>query len=191
MEPMTRPRRARAGIGLGVGAMLVGGIGLAACMGIDEETQTMVTTTQLLLRSDAFEEGGNIPSRYSCDGENVNPPMEWSGVPSGTQAFALIVHDPDAGGFIHWVLADIPGDSTSLGEGRGDSVGVPGRNDFGNSGWGGPCPPSGEHRYVFNLYALSEPLRIAGTPPASAVLRAMQGRVLGEAQLMGVYTRTR
>ena len=189
---MTRPHRARWRVGLGVGAMLVGGIGLSGCIGKDgEENQTMVTTTHLALRSDAFEEGGAIPSRYSCDGDDISPHVEWSGAPRGTQAFALIVHDPDAGGFIHWVLADIPGDSTSVGEGRADTVGVAGRNDFGRAGWGGPCPPSGEHRYVFNLYALSEPLGIAGTPPASAVLRAMQGRVLGEAQLIGVYARNR
>jgi Raf kinase inhibitor-like YbhB/YbcL family protein len=189
---MTRPHRASMRIGLGMGAMLVGGIGLAACMGKDvEENQTMVTTTQMALRSEAFEDGGEIPSRYTCDGDDVSPPLEWSGAPRGTQAFALIAHDPDAGGYIHWVLADIPGEATSVGEGRGDTMGVAGRNDFGRAGWGGPCPPSGEHRYVFNLYALSEPLRIAGTPPASAVLRAMQGKVLGEAQLMGVYTRNR
>jgi Raf kinase inhibitor-like YbhB/YbcL family protein len=188
---MSRPRRASARTVLGVGAMLVGGIGLAACIGMDEESQTMVTTTQLALRSDAFEEGGEIPSRYSCDGEGMSPPIEWSGAPSGTKAFALVVHDPDAGGFIHWVLADIPAESTSLGEGRGDQVGVPGRNDFGNAGWGGPCPPSGEHRYIFTLYALAEPLRIAGAPSAMSVLRAMQGRVLADAQLTGVYTRNR
>jgi Raf kinase inhibitor-like YbhB/YbcL family protein len=184
---MNRPRPGTARIRLAVGAMLVGSIGLGAC----EEGQSMTITTQMALRSEAFEAGGPIPSRYTCDGEDVSPPLEWTGAPSDTKAFALIVHDPDAGGFIHWVLADIPGDLTSLGEGRGDTEGVPGRNDFGGTGWGGPCPPSGEHRYVFNLYALSSPLRVAGTPPASTVLNAMKGRVLGEAQLLAKYSRNR
>ena len=184
---MNPPRRAIARLGLGVGAVLVGGIGLGAC----EEGQTMTITTQMALRSEAFEAGAAIPSRYTCDGDDISPPLEWTGAPSGTQAFTLIVHDPDAGGFIHWVLADIPGDATSLSEGRADTEGVPGRNDYGGVGWGGPCPPSGEHRYIFNLYALSSPLRIAGVPPASAVLNAMKGRVLGEAQLIGMYSRGR
>jgi hypothetical protein len=187
MKPMNWPRPALARIGLAVGAMFVGGIGLWAC----EEGQTMTITTQMALHSDAFEAGGAIPSRHTCDGEDVSPPLTWTGAPTGARAFALIVHDPDAGGFIHWVLADIPGELTSLGEGRGDTEGVPGRNDYGGQGWGGPCPPSGEHRYVFNIYALSSPLRLAGVPPASAVLNAMKGRVLGEAQLIATYSRNR
>ena len=168
-------------------AMLVGGIGLGAC----EEGKTVTITTQMALRSEAFEAGGAIPSRHTCDGEDISPPLEWTGAPNATKAFALLVHDPDAGGFIHWVIADIPGDATSLGEGRGDTEAVPGRNDYGGIGWGGPCPPSGEHRYVFNLYALSSPLHIAGNPPASAVLNAMKGRVLGEAQLVATYSPAR
>jgi Raf kinase inhibitor-like YbhB/YbcL family protein len=184
---MNRPRPAIARIGLVMGTVLVGGIGLGAC----EEGQTMTITTQMALRSDAFEAGGSIPSRHTCDGEDVSPPLEWTGAPNGTKAFALVVHDPDAGGFIHWVLADIPGDATSLGEGRADTEAVAGRNDYGQAGWGGPCPPSGEHRYVFNLYALSSPLRMAGIPPASAVLNAMKGRVLGEAQMIATYSRNR
>lgn len=141
------------------------------------------------LRSEAFGDGEAIPSVHSCDGEDRSPPVAWENAPEGTAAFALIVDDPDARGFIHWVLADIPGDTSELAEGEGDSVGVPGRNDFGRIGWGGPCPPSGEHRYVFRLYALSAPLELTGTVDAAAVRAAFGDRVLAEAQLTGVYRR--
>ena len=141
------------------------------------------------LTSAAFDDGGPIPARYTCDAEDVSPPLRWSGAPDGTTGFALIVDDPDARGFVHWVLADIPGDVTELGEGEGDSVGTPGVNDFGRSGWGGPCPPRGEHRYVFTLYALSEPLGLGSGASADAVRRALEGRVLGEATLATRDTR--
>jgi Raf kinase inhibitor-like YbhB/YbcL family protein len=143
------------------------------------------------LRSSAFEEGGSIPRQYTCDGGDTSPPLEWDDVPGGTGAFALIVYDPDARGWIHWVLVDIPGDVRELGEGAGDSVGTPGRNDFGRTGWGGPCPPSGEHRYAFTLYALAAPLGLGDAPSAVAVRAAVGGRSLAEARLTGVYARSR
>lgn len=142
------------------------------------------------IRSEAFGEGEAIPSVHTCDGEDRSPPLAWQDAPEGTAAFALIVDDPDARGFIHWVLADIPGEVTSLAEGEGDSIGVPGRNDFGRTGWGGPCPPA-EHRYVFTLYALSAPLGLAGTVDAVAVRGALGDRVLAEATLTGTYRRGR
>lgn len=141
------------------------------------------------LTSPAFDEGGAIPREHTCDGDDRSPPLTWDGAPEGTAAFALIVEDPDAGGFIHWVLIDIPGDTADLPDGEADSIGTPGRNDFGRAGWGGPCPPSGEHRYRFTLYALSEELSLPGTTDAASVRAALEGRVLAEAQLTGVYER--
>lgn len=151
----------------------------------------MPTDGDITLSSSAFGEGGSIPTRYSCDGDDVSPPLEWSGAPDGTAAYALIVDDPDARGFVHWVVADIPGETTSIEEGASGSggIGVEGRNGFGRTGWGGPCPPSGTHRYAFTLYALSEPLAVAGTPDADGVRAAFGDRLLGETRLTAGYTR--
>jgi Raf kinase inhibitor-like YbhB/YbcL family protein len=151
----------------------------------------MTTTTSLSLRSSAFEDGGTIPSRYTCDGENVSPGLAWEDPPDGTAALVLIVDDPDAGGFAHWILTDIPQDLGELPEGQGDAIGAPGRNDFGRTGWGGPCPPSGEHRYVFNLYAVSEQLSLGSGVDADAVRGAMEGKILAQGTLTGRYTRQR
>ena len=143
------------------------------------------------LTSPAFEEGGPIPLLHTCDGEDVSPPLAWDEVPDGTAAFVLVTDDPDAGGFLHWLLTDIPGDARELPEGAGDAIGMPGRNDFGRTGWGGPCPPSGQHRYIFTLYALSEPITVDGDASADQVREAIAHRVVGEARLTGVYERSR
>ena len=167
-------------------------LALAACV---QPSATEIATDAareedgMELRSEAFAEGEAIPSAHTCDGGDTSPPLSWEEAPEGTAAFALIVDDPDARGFVHWVLTDIPGDQTGLPAGEGDSIGVPGRNDFGRIGWGGPCPPSGEHRYVFTLVALSAPLGLAGTVDADAVRTAMATSALGEAKLTGVYRR--
>lgn len=160
---------------------------IAACGGGPAETQVEDSTMQL--RSPAFEPGGRIPARYTCDGEDVSPPLEWSEAPEGTGAFALIVEDPDARGFVHWLLSDIPADVTELPEGEGDTIGTPGVNDFGRIGWGGPCPPRGEHRYVFTLYALAEPLGLASGTSADAFRSALDEVVLDDTTLIGVYAR--
>lgn len=141
------------------------------------------------LTSPAFGAGQAIPTQHTCDGSDVSPPLAWDGVPAGVDSFALIVTDPDAGGFVHWVLTDIPGDLRELPEGQGDAIGVPGRNDFGRSGWGGPCPPSGEHRYVFELLAVSQPLRQGGNATADRVRSIAAGATLARGELTGVYTR--
>jgi Raf kinase inhibitor-like YbhB/YbcL family protein len=143
------------------------------------------------LTSSAFDDGGRIPARATCDGENLSPPLAWSEVPDGAAAFVLLVEDPDAGGFIHWQLTDIPGDARELPEGAGDAIGMPGRNDFGLTGWGGPCPPSGEHRYVFTLYALSEPVQIDADATADQVREAIAPRQIGQGRLTGMYSRKR
>src|SRR5688500_7335695 len=145
--------------------------------------------TGMRLSSEAFDEGAAIPSDHTCDGPDMSPPLAWSDVPDGTAAFALIVDDPDARGFVHWVLTDIPGDRREVAAGEGDGVGLPGSNDFGRTGWAGPCPPSGEHRYVFTLYALDAPLELGQGASADQVRGALADRSRAEAQLTGIYTR--
>lgn len=143
------------------------------------------------LTSSAFDDEGAIPEEYTCDGGNVSPPLEWTDVPDGVRAFALIVTDPDAEGFVHWVLSNIPHDIRQLAAGEGDAVGGPEANDFDDEGWGGPCPPSGTHRYVFTLYALSAPLEHGSGIrfDAEAARRAMDGKVLATGTLAGTYER--
>lgn len=146
--------------------------------------------TALSLRSGAFADGGSIPRRHSCDGPDVSPALDWAGAPEGTVAFALIVDDPDARGFVHWLAFDIPGEQASLAEGASGGGGfAEGRNDFGRPGWGGPCPPSGTHRYVFELFALDRAFGLTGTPTAGDVRRAMAGHILGSGILVGTYRR--
>lgn len=146
------------------------------------------------LTSGAFAPGADIPRKYTCDGEDVSPPLEWADAPDDTAALAVIVDDPDARGWVHWVVFDMDGtQSGGLPEGYSASPDAPsqGTNDFDRIGWGGPCPPSGTHRYRFTLYALEAPLEIPGAPTADEVRAAMQGRVLGQAELVANYTRQR
>ena len=149
-----------------------------------------MTATTFTLNSPAFADGGSIPRRHACDGQDLSPPLAWSGAPAGTVAFALVVDDPDARGFVHWVVTAIAGDSSGLPEGV-PAAGPPaqGRNDFGRRGWGGPCPPSGTHRYVFTLYALAQAPALPSLPTAVDLRRAIAGHVLGEARLTGTYRR--
>jgi Raf kinase inhibitor-like YbhB/YbcL family protein len=139
------------------------------------------------LSSAAFEEGGSIPSRFTCDGDDIAPPLAWTGTPDGTAAFALIVDDPDARGWVHWVVADIAPDKVSSSEGA--SPGTDGRNDFGRIGWGGPCPPSGTHRYVFEIFALSAPLELSAGFSADDLRAAVDGKLLGSGRLSATYPR--
>lgn len=151
------------------------------------------------LTSGAFEEGGRIPTRFTCDGPDVSPALAWSDAPADTKALALICDDPDAprGTWVHWVLYDVPVGITTLPEGVPAEEVLPdlgrakqGRNDFGRIGYGGPCPPPGKpHRYFFKLYALDAALRLEAGATKADVERAMQGHVLGNAQLMGTYGR--
>ena len=120
------------------------------------------------------------------------PPLEWRGAPDGAISLALIVDDPDARGFIHWVAFDLVASLTGgLTEGVSSSPDAPpqGVNDFGQVGWGGPCPPSGTHRYRFRLYALDAALGLTGTPKATDLRAAMEGHIVGEAELVGTYRR--
>lgn len=163
-------------------------VALGACAsGVTPSPSAGLAT--LALRSPAFADGATIPVQYTCDGDDVSPPLAWEGVPDGVAAFALIVQDPDAGGFVHWVLTDIPEDLGGLPEGQGDAIGAPAATSFGRPGWGGPCPPSGEHHYVFTLLALSTPLSVDASATADEVRAAANGVLLGRGELTGVYAR--
>jgi hypothetical protein len=144
------------------------------------------------LNSSAFRNGGVIPATFTCDGEDVSPPLDWLHPPDRTTSFALILIDPDApnGTFTHWVLWDIPAPTRGLE--RGYAAGTAGRNDFQGAGYGGPCPPAnhGDHRYFFRLYALDiGSLGLAAGTRRDEVEEAMRGHILGQAELMGRYKR--
>lgn len=152
---------------------------------------------EIKIKSTAFEEGGLIPKKYTCDGIDVSPPLAWTSVPEGTKSFALICDDPDAptrGTWIHWVIFNIPADTRELSEdippqktlANGAKQGI---NDFRKIGYGGPCPPSGTHRYYFYLYALDTEIRLEGGAIKEQLLKAMKGHILAEGQLMGKYKR--
>jgi Raf kinase inhibitor-like YbhB/YbcL family protein len=141
------------------------------------------------LTSPAFEHEGTIPTKYTCDGENISPPLAIEGVPAETRCLVLLVDDPDAPGgtFDHWVLYDIPSYTKAIDENT--VPGTAGRNSYKKNAYGGPCPPSGRHRYFFKLYALD---RLTGFEPGRSkedVEKKMAGHILAQAELMGVYQR--
>lgn len=143
----------------------------------------------LALTSPAFRQGEAIPSRYAKDGEDVNPALVISGAPRGTSAFALIVDDPDApsGTWVHWVVWNIPPDTSEIAAGQLPDGAVEGRNSWNDNVYGGPSPPSGTHRYFFRLFALDTALHLSPRAGAGDLRRAMKGHVLAEAELMGTY----
>jgi Raf kinase inhibitor-like YbhB/YbcL family protein len=154
----------------------------------------------LTLTSPAFTHQGSIPAKYTCDGDDVSPPLAWTGVPAGAKSLALIVDDPDAPDpkapkrtWVHWVLYNLPAADSSLTEaadaGRLPTGAREGTNDWPRVGYGGPCPPIGRHRYFFKLYALDLVLPDLGKATKGDVEKAMQGHVLEKAELMGTYQR--
>jgi Raf kinase inhibitor-like YbhB/YbcL family protein len=154
-----------------------------------------VEPTSLTLRSPAFLDGSTIPARYTCDGENVSPPLTWNGAPDGTRGFALIMHDPDAprGDYTHWVVFDIPAGVKEFPEGASPiQTALEGNNGAGKVGYHGPCPPSGHgpHRYIFELYALDEfHTGLGEGAPRHHVQSKIQEHVLAQAELTGLYER--
>jgi len=151
----------------------------------------------LNLKSEAFDNKGYIPQKYTCTGKDVSPPLQWDGVPSGVKSFALICDDPDApiGVWVHWVIFNISANITNLEEGvlpknlasKGIISGI---NDFGKIGYGGPCPPSGlAHRYFFKLYALDSFLPLKEGIVKQQVLSAMDGHIIAQAELIGLFSR--
>jgi Raf kinase inhibitor-like YbhB/YbcL family protein len=161
-----------------------------------------IAGSTLAIRSPAFRDGAEIPIRHTCEGSDASPALEWSGVPAGARSLALVVDDPDAPDpaaprmtWVHWVLYDIPPAASGLPEGvargalpAGTRQGV---NDWKRTGWGGPCPPIGRHRYFFKLYALDAPLGDLGTPTKAKLEAAMKGHVLASAELMATYEKQR
>ena len=151
----------------------------------------------LSVTSPAFEEGQAIPDNYTCEGQNISPPIYWSQVPAGTESLALILEDPNApsGTFTHWVIFNIPADSTSLPEAVPTqetlaSGAVQGNNSFSKVGYGGPCPPSGSpHHYRFTVYALDKVLNLKPGASKDQLLDVMVGNILGQGQLIGTYQR--
>ena len=144
------------------------------------------------LTSAAFEANGTIPREYTCDGADLSPPLRWAEPPAGTKSFALICDDPDAprGTWVHWVLFNLPASTTSLSTGLVPSGARQGTTDFGRPGYGGPCPPRGPaHRYVFTLYALDLELDLPAGAAKAALLRAMDGHILAQTELIGRYQR--
>jgi len=148
------------------------------------------------LTSPVFAPGESIPAKYTCDGDDISPPLAWTDPPAGTQSLALICDDPDApvGTWVHWVLYNLPSDARSLPEAVPSdadlaSGGLHGENSWRRLGYGGPCPPSGTHRYFFKLYALDTVLDLDADADKKQMLQAMEGHTLAEAELMGVYSR--
>ncbi len=155
--------------------------------------------TEFILESPVFSHGERIPVRYTCDGDDVSPPLRWSKTPSGTKSYALVMYDPDApiGTFIHWVIYNIPAAINELPEAvpaeeQIEGLGVQGVNDFGNIGYGGPCPPPGhgEHRYFFALHALDvDKVDLPPRATAAKLIDKIKKHVIGYAVLMGTYSR--
>ena len=145
----------------------------------------------MIITSPAFEDSGVIPIKYTCDGENVNPPLKFIGVPEATQSLVLIMDDPDAaiGIWVHWVVANIDPEITSINEGIAPKGAKEGINSSGNFGYDGPCPPSGTHRYFFRLYALDKKLEIVSINSKEEIEQMMSVHIIAQAELMGQYSR--
>src|ERR1700751_1625651 len=145
---------------------------------------------KMKITSSAFQQGGNIPSKLSCDGANTNPPLQISDVPPGAKTLVLIVDDPDApsGLFTHWAVWNISPQISSIPEGS-TPKGVQGTNDFGKSGYGGPCPPSGTHRYYFKVFALDRELDLSFGAKRGQLDAAIKGHLIAQGELMGRYSR--
>jgi len=182
---------------LGIMTVIVLGVALFLASGTAEEESITESNDEysmatLKLTSPAFAEGGTIPALYTCDGENIHPPLEISGVPDEAVALALIMDDPDApdGTWDHWVRYNIPPDLTKIEE-RKEFSADNGVGSLGKEAYQGPCPPEGEHRYSFRLYALDRTIEIEseGVPTKAEVEEAMVGHILEKAELIGVYAR--
>ena len=145
-------------------------------------------TKNLKVFSTVFSHNGHIPPEYTCDGKDINPPIEVSDIPDGTRTLALIMEDPDAprGTFDHWIVWNIPPNEAIAEE---TNPGISGLNDFGKTGYGGPCPPSGVHRYFFRVFALDVKLDLPAGTDKQTLLDAMHGHILATGEIMGLYQR--
>lgn len=143
------------------------------------------------IESSAFKNNEYIPSKYTCDGENINPPLKISGIPQNTQSLVLIVDDPDSptGTWVHWTVFNIDPKIQEISENSVPEGAVEGITDFGSIGYGGPCPHSGTHRYFFKLYALDAKLDLLAGSSKKEIEKAMEGHILDKAELIGLYSR--
>ncbi len=172
---------------LGLAALLM----LAGCQGNTTPAAAGGNEMTITITSTAFKEGDKIPRLYTCDDQNVSLPLSWTNVPTGTVSLALIMDDPDApsGTWVHWVLFNLPADTSSLAQGT-EGGGTQGKNDFNKLGYGGPCPPRGStHRYFIKLYALDRVLELKAGASKAQVEKVMQGHIVAQGQLMGRYGR--
>jgi Raf kinase inhibitor-like YbhB/YbcL family protein len=145
------------------------------------------------ISSPAFKNNEDLPSKYTCDGENVNPSLEFGEIPEGAKSLALIVDDPDAtnGDWTHWLLWNMSQQRLSIAENSAPKEATQGITDFGNRGYGGPCPPSGKHRYFFKLFALDEELKISSFSTKKDLLEAMNSHIIGQAEMVGMYEKNK
>jgi Raf kinase inhibitor-like YbhB/YbcL family protein len=174
-------------VALAVGPVLIG------CGGGGETPEAELPAARETIRveSPAFSNGQTIPRRFTCDGEDVSPPLAFSGLPAQARELALVVEDPDADRFVHWTVLRIPPETARFAEGRVPAGSIETENSFGDRGWGGPCPPEGEdpHRYVFALYALSRPLDLDADASPDEVREAIAGAAIARGRLTGEYGR--
>jgi Raf kinase inhibitor-like YbhB/YbcL family protein len=165
-------------------------------LGITQIANNSQEVFEMKLTSSAFENDGKIPDRFTyslgtqCSGENYSPPLSWNTPPEGTRSLVLTMVDPDGGNWVHWMLFNIPPETISLEEAvGGPTAGVRGRNDFGKLGYGGPCPPSGTHHYIFTLYGLDTTLELEEGASLKAALKLIEGHVLAQSSLTGLRSR--
>jgi len=178
--------------------LLIAFVLLCSCQGKNQSQSTIMggKDMEIIITSPAFEEGGMIPEKYTCDEIDVSAPLAWASVPEGTKTLALICDDPDApiGTFVHWVIFNLPANINELPENvppdkELENGAKQGRNGFRKIGYGGPCPPRGTHRYYFKLYALDTELDLKAGVKKKKLLKAMERHILGKSQLMGRYKR--
>ena len=150
----------------------------------------MTAASSISIASPAFQSGGDIPAKFTCDGTNVSPALQIGGVPNEAKSLVLIVDDPDAprGLFTHWIVWNIDPKTTRVAENSAPAAGVQGTNDFGKRNYGGPCPPSGTHRYFFKIFALDTKLELKPNARRAELDAAMRGHVLAQGELMGRYS---
>lgn len=153
-----------------------------------ESPSPSLTMSAMQITSTAFEHNKSIPSKYTCDGENISPPISIREIPEGTKSLALIVDDPDAPSktWVHWLVWNIDPGTSEIEEGSAPA-GIEGTTDFGRTGWGGPCPPSGTHRYFFKLYALDSDLNLDSSATKEELEAAMENHILEQSELVGLY----
>jgi Raf kinase inhibitor-like YbhB/YbcL family protein len=166
-------------------------VSLAGCGDPSEEEPAVTAPDVITVTSTAFQNDQPIPARFSCDGDNVSPPLAWQGVPAEARALALVVDDPDAprGTFVHWVVLDISPSSTSVPEAQVPAGGRQATNSADNSAYFGPCPPSGTHHYRFTVYALSAPTGLPDGTKLGRALEAIESAAVARGRLVGTYAR--